>query len=75
MLSFQLMCITFCSIMSNGSPRTVKVGVATMCQGGRGHELDGDHNDREPDHRYQLPFGGHGISLAPELWLNLRAPV
>jgi hypothetical protein len=73
-LSFQLKCITFCSLMINGSPRAVKVGVATMCQGSHGHELGTDHNDRDPDHCRQLPFRDHGTSLAPELWLNLRAP-
>jgi hypothetical protein len=59
--------------MRNGSDRAAKVDVASMCQGGRGRELNSDRYDRYPDHRCELPFGDHGASLTPKLWLNFRA--
>jgi hypothetical protein len=51
---------TLCSIMRNPNDQPAKVGVASMRQGSRGHELNGDRGDRDPNHRCQLPFGDHG---------------
>jgi hypothetical protein len=55
-LSVQLKRITLCTMVGNSSDRVAKVGVATMRQGSRGQQLNGDRDDRDPEHRRQLPI-------------------
>jgi hypothetical protein len=55
-LSYQLSCITLCTMIGDRSKRAAKVGVAAMRQGSRGQQLNGDRDDRDPDYRRQLPF-------------------
>ena len=58
MLSVRLKYTTLCTIIGNGSDRVAKVGVATMRQGSRGQQLNGDRDDRDPDHCRELLHHG-----------------